>query len=56
MSPINQTNLKGCSKAYLHHLFKAKEPTAMKLATMNNVKFYLDLMEDIRYGIGANKL
>lgn len=56
ISPINQTNLKGYSKAYLHHLFKAKEPSAMKLATMNNVRFYLDLMEDIRYAITEGKL
>ena len=56
MSPINQTNLKGYSKAYLHHLFKAKEPTAMKLATMNNVAFYLKLMEDVRYAIKSGKL
>lgn len=56
MSSINDSNLKNYSKAYLHHLFKAKEPTAMKLATMNNVKFYLDLMKDIRWAIKMGKL
>ena len=56
MSPINQTNLKGYSKAYLHHLFKAKELTGVRLATLNNVRFYLDLMEDIRYSIKCGKL
>ncbi|MBU1202425.1 tRNA guanosine(34) transglycosylase Tgt [Patescibacteria group bacterium] len=43
--------LKNYSKSYLHHLFKTKEPLALRLATINNLKFYLDLMEDIRVSI-----
>jgi len=55
-SPINQTNLKQYSKAYLHHLFKTGEPLAMRLATMNNLEFYLRLMEEIRSDIKQGKL
>ena len=51
LSPINNTNLKQYSKAYLHHLFKTNEPLGMRLATLNNLKFYLDLMAQIRENI-----
>jgi len=36
------------SAGYLHHLFKIKEPLGQRLATMHNLKFYMDLMDDIR--------
>ena len=36
------------TKAYLRHLFAMKEPLAMRLASVHNLKFYLDLMEKIR--------
>jgi len=36
------------SRAYLHHLFASKEPLAMRLASIHNLKFYLDLMKKIR--------
>ncbi|MFA6594543.1 MAG: tRNA guanosine(34) transglycosylase Tgt [Candidatus Buchananbacteria bacterium] len=55
-SPINNTNLKNFSKAYLHHLFKTGEPLAMRLATLNNLDFYLRLMETIRRQIKNGKL
>jgi len=55
-SPINQTNLKQYSKAYLHHLFKTGEPLAMRLATLNNLDFYLRLMEQIRKEIKQEKI
>lgn len=48
--------LKKYSRAYLHHLFKTQEPLALRLATMNNLKFYLDLMADIRKAIRKEKL
>ncbi len=48
LSPINNTNLKQYSKAYLHHLFQIGEPLAMRLATLNNLEFYLSLMRVIR--------
>jgi len=43
--------LREYSLAYLHHLFKIKEPLAQRLATLNNLEFYLDLMKYIRQGI-----
>jgi queuine tRNA-ribosyltransferase len=53
-TPINQTNLKKYSRAYLHHLFKTGEPLGMRLATLNNLDFYLGLMNSIRKAIGNN--
>ncbi|MDP3995085.1 MAG: tRNA-guanine transglycosylase, partial [bacterium] len=48
--------LKTYTRAYLHHLFKTKEPLAIRLATLNNVDFYLELMRRIRAAIRAGKL
>ncbi|MFA5029552.1 MAG: tRNA guanosine(34) transglycosylase Tgt [Patescibacteria group bacterium] len=56
LSPINDTNLKNYSKAYLHHLFKTNEPLAMRLATLNNLNFYLSLMLKIRQKIKSGQL
>lgn len=36
------------SRAYLHHLFKAKEILAMRLAVIHNLHFYNNLMTRIR--------
>lgn len=36
------------SRAYLHHLFKAKEMLAMRLAVTHNLYFYNNLMQRIR--------
>jgi len=36
------------SRAYLNHLFKIKEPLALRLATIHNLKFYLDLMKGLK--------
>jgi len=55
-SPINKNNLKQYSKAYLHHLFKTGEPLGMRLATLNNLDFYLRLMEQLQTDIKSNKL
>jgi len=44
------------SLGYLHHLFKAQEPLAIKLATWHNLKFYLNLMRLIRQQIKAERL
>ncbi|MFA6422328.1 MAG: tRNA guanosine(34) transglycosylase Tgt [Candidatus Buchananbacteria bacterium] len=55
-SPINDSNLKHYTKAYLYHLFKTGEPLGMRLATLNNVGFYLKLMERIREEIKNNNL
>ena len=48
--------LKKYNKAYLHHLFKVQDPLALKLATLNNIEFYLDLMKNIRKAITSNSL
>ncbi len=39
---------KNHSRAYLRHLFMAKEPTIMRLLTLHNLTFYLELMSSIR--------
>ena len=36
------------SKAYLHHLFKAKELLAMQIASIHNLSFYLWLVGEAR--------
>jgi len=51
-SPINAESqfaeLRNYSKAYLRHMFNTDEPLAQRLATLNNLEFYLSLMEKIR--------
>jgi len=39
------------SAAYLHHLFKANEYTAMRLNTIHNLHYYLNLMKRMRDAI-----
>ncbi len=39
------------SRAYLRHLFATGEQLAIRLATMHNLRFYLNLMEKIRKAI-----
>ncbi|HYV34019.1 MAG TPA: tRNA guanosine(34) transglycosylase Tgt [Candidatus Limnocylindria bacterium] len=39
------------TKSYLRHLFASGEPLAIRLATMHNLKFYLNLMAKIRNAI-----
>jgi queuine tRNA-ribosyltransferase len=39
------------SRAYLRHLFQAKEILYAALATLHNVKRYLDIMREIRHAI-----
>lgn len=43
---------KNYSRAYLRHLFMMKDPLAMRLAAIHNLKFYADLMEELRGEIG----
>lgn len=43
------------SKAYLNHLFKAKELLAYRLATLNNLEFYYDLMAKLREKIALGE-
>lgn len=39
------------SRAYIRHLFKAKEMLALRLCVIHNLYFYNKLMEDIRFHI-----
>lgn len=39
------------SRAYIRHLFKAKEMLALRLCVIHNLHFYNKLMEDIRFHI-----
>ncbi len=39
------------TKSYLRHLFASGEPLAIRLATMHNLRFYLNLMVKIRTAI-----
>ena len=39
------------SAAYLHHLFRAKEVLAFRLATIHNLRFVIRLMSDMRQAI-----
>jgi len=59
-SPISKDSklpeLRNLSKAYLHYLIKIKEPLGARLATLNNLEFYLDFMNTIRSEIRLNHL
>ena len=43
------------SRAYIRHLFKAKEMLGMRLAVMHNLYFYNTLMEKIRQALDENR-
>ena len=43
------------SRAYIHHLMKAKEMLGMRLCTLHNLWFYNHLMEEIRAAIDAHE-
>lgn len=42
-------------RAYIHHLFKAKEMLGMRLTVMHNLYFYNHLMEKIRDALDAGR-
>lgn len=44
------------SRAYLRHLFLARELTAYRLLTLHNLTFYLGLMAEIRAAVAAGAL
>ena len=60
ISPIEYgcpcTTCKTYTRAYLHHLLKAKEILAQTLITVHNITFMNLLMIDIRQGIELNSL
>lgn len=41
------------TRAYIHHLIRVNEPLGFRLATIHNLRFYMRLMEGIRYHIQA---
>ena len=43
------------SRAYIRHLFKAKEMLAMRLSVLHNLYFYNELMQDIRTALEENR-
>lgn len=43
------------SRAYIRHLFKAKEMLGMRLAVTHNLYFYNKLMEEIRLALDENR-
>ena len=45
---------KNYSRAYLNHLFKAKELLAYRLATIHNLTFIINLMREMREAIAAD--
>ena len=45
-----------CSRAYLHHLYRMKEPLYQTLASMHNVRYMMTLMADLRERIRADEL
>ncbi|MCH5169836.1 MAG: tRNA guanosine(34) transglycosylase Tgt [Oscillospiraceae bacterium] len=57
MSPIDpECDCPACknfSRAYIHHLIKAKEMLAARLCVMHNLYFYNSLMEKIRNALDA---
>ncbi len=52
LTPINSDSkfpeLRNYSRAYLRHIFSVEDPLAQRLASLNNLEFYLSLMEKIR--------
>ena len=58
--PINKNSklpeLREYSRAYLHHLFKINDTLGQRLASLNNLEFYLDLLREIRQGIRNDSL
>jgi len=57
-TPINSDSrlpeLRLYSRGYLNYLFKIGEPLGARLASLNNLEFYLELMEKIRADLGRS--
>ncbi|MBZ7930512.1 tRNA guanosine(34) transglycosylase Tgt, partial [Campylobacter molothri] len=57
--PIDKTcqcyTCRNFSRAYLNHLFKAKELTFFRLASLHNLHYYLDLVKQMREAIQKNE-
>ena len=46
---------KNYSRAYLNHLFRAKELTYFRLSSLHNLHYYLNLMREARASILEDK-
>jgi queuine tRNA-ribosyltransferase len=46
----------GHSRAYLHYLLRAHEPTAARLVTLHNLSFIARLMADLRASLASGRL
>ena len=59
-SPISEFSqlkeLRQYSKAYLNYLFKISEPLALRLASLNNLEFYLKMISEVKGLIKNNKI
>jgi queuine tRNA-ribosyltransferase len=59
-APINVDSkvklLQKHTNSYLHHLFKTQEGLGLRLASLNNLEFYLELMRTIRINIKKSSL
>jgi queuine tRNA-ribosyltransferase len=59
MRPLDETcqcyTCTNFSRAYLHHLFKIGEILGLRLNTIHNIYYYLDLMKNIRLSIRNNE-
>ncbi|HDQ04273.1 MAG TPA: tRNA guanosine(34) transglycosylase Tgt [Deltaproteobacteria bacterium] len=57
--PLDETcdcyTCKNYSRAYLRHLFLAGEILAMVLNTIHNIRYYMNLMEQIRAALNENR-
>jgi queuine tRNA-ribosyltransferase len=49
-------NCRQFTRAYLHHLFKAKELTALTLASLHNLHFMVNLMKEFRDKLLLNQI
>ncbi|WP_075793596.1 tRNA guanosine(34) transglycosylase Tgt [Massilia putida] len=58
-SPLDETCscycCKNFSRAYLHHLHRSKEILGARLNTIHNLHYYLNLMQEIRDAIDADR-
>ncbi len=60
MGPVEEScdcsTCRRVSRAFLHHLFRSGELTAKVLATVHNLRFYLDFMERLREALRSGRL
>ena len=47
---------RACGRAFLHHLVRAGELTGAVLASLHNLRFYLDFMAEVREAIASGRL